>query len=280
MSDEIGEEREFSEKIDRLLAGEEVQAGEDASEDYRTTINFAQKLTSLRSDPSPHFKGQLRKRLLSKLADQQAEKTRPKEKGSAFREAFRNLIPRNPVWRTATATVTVAVLAIIVLWGSGIFTPAPEQMGVRGPVPEVAPVPQMAPSPAEGGLQTSAVVEAPVSETVVAAFSEEVKIDLVFRNVSSESMRVAPFPPAIHVIRAETDEVIRSLAEGNESRELLPSGTLDYILVWDQLDDNRRQVDPGRYSIFVNDVVIHKDIEPRETRQGFGHLTDVIIQPP
>jgi hypothetical protein len=138
----------------------------------------------------------------------------------------------------------------------------------------------MAPSPAEGGLQTSAVVEAPVSETVVAAFSEEVKIDLVFRNVSSESMRVAPFPPAIHVIRAETDEVIRSLAEGNESRELLPSGTLDYILVWDQLDDNRRQVDPGRYSIFVNDVVIHKDIEQRETRQGLAHLTDVIIQPP
>ena len=41
MAREINEEKEFSENVDRLLAGQEVEAGEDMSEDYRTAIHFA-----------------------------------------------------------------------------------------------------------------------------------------------------------------------------------------------------------------------------------------------
>jgi hypothetical protein len=273
MGKETKEEREFSENIERLLAGEEVKAGEDMGEEYRTAINFAQKLIELRDEPSPHFKDRLKRQLLSKLAEQEAEATRKKERANRFWEALRNLVPQNPVWRTATATVVVAVLVIVVLWGSGTFTQAPEQLVEREPVTEMA-------SPTGKALTTSEVLEATVSEAVVAPFGEEVKIELVFRNVSSESVEVTPFPPAIQITQAESGEVIRSLAEGNERREISPSGALNFTLVWDQLDDNRKQVVPGRYSLSIIDVTIYKATEPKETHLDFRPLTDITIQSP
>ena len=81
MSKETNEEKEFSEKVDRLLAGEEIETGKDISEDYRSAINFAQKLTESRADPSPHFKDQLKQRLLLKLTQQEVETAREKERG-------------------------------------------------------------------------------------------------------------------------------------------------------------------------------------------------------
>ena len=54
MSKKINEEKDFLEKVDRLLAGEEIEAGKDISEDYRSAINFAQKIIESRADPSPH----------------------------------------------------------------------------------------------------------------------------------------------------------------------------------------------------------------------------------
>ena len=144
---ETSEEREFSENIDRLLAGEEVKAGEDVSEDYRMAINFAQKLTKHRDNPSPSFKAQLRERLLSKLAKQEAQQ----EERNWFWEGLRNLIPQSPVWRTAaatvviavqnpvwraaTATVVIAVLVVGVLWGAGIFTQEPVIFRLPGNLP-------------------------------------------------------------------------------------------------------------------------------------------------
>jgi len=68
MAREINEDREFSENIDRLLAGQEIEVGEDVSKDFRTAIQFAQKLEGLRDQSSPAFKDQLRRRLLVKLA--------------------------------------------------------------------------------------------------------------------------------------------------------------------------------------------------------------------
>ena len=129
MGREINEEKEFSEKIDRILAGQKVEAGEDVSEDFRAAIQFAQKLEELRDEPLPVFKEQLKRRLLLKLAEKEAAAKEQKDKRASFWEALRNLVPRSPVWRTATATVTVAVLAVIVFWGSGVFVQAPEQTG-------------------------------------------------------------------------------------------------------------------------------------------------------
>jgi len=268
MGREINEEQEFSENLDRLLAGEEVKASEDVSDDYQTTISFAQKLTKLGDEPSPSFKAQLKERLLQKLAEQEA--ARQKEKGNWFWEGLRNLIPQNPVWRTATATVVVAVLAIVVLWGAGLFTQSPEQMVSREDT-----TPAMLTSP--GAILE---LESIPSKTTAYPLGEEIKIELVFRNVSSESITLAPFPPAIQISRAENGELVRFLAEGHEKQEIPPSGTLNYPLVWNQLDDNGEEVEPGRYTIIVSDATSRKDTEAGETYLGFGLSIDLIIQPP
>ena len=85
-------ERQFSEDIDRLLAGEEVTGNEDTSEDYRTTINFARKLVELRVDPSPGFKDGLKQQLLLKLTEQEIGATRQKESAFSLWEFLNSLI--------------------------------------------------------------------------------------------------------------------------------------------------------------------------------------------
>ena len=69
MGRENNEERDFSEIVDRLLAGEEVEVGEDMSDDYRAAVHFAQKLRELRCDPSPQFKEQLKGQLEKVVAE-------------------------------------------------------------------------------------------------------------------------------------------------------------------------------------------------------------------
>ena len=223
MPRKTNEEREFSENIDRLLAGQEVEVGEDVTEDLRTAIQFAQKMKDLGAKPSPAFKDQLGRRLSLKLAQQVAAAERQREKGASFWETLGNLVPRGPVWRTAMATAVVAVLAVVVIWGSGIFTQPPEQWAERGPVPAPASTPAPAP-PAKNGheevrvatLDSGAIlnVEPVLGEADVFLPGEEVRVDLVFRNTISESIIVTPFPPAIQISQADTGEVVRSLAPG------------------------------------------------------------------
>ena len=81
------------------------------------------------------------------------------QEAMTFWKALRNLVPRSPVWRTATATVAVAVMAAVVFWGSGIFVQAPEQTAERGPAPAMAPVPKVAPEgPPVAMLDSGAVL--------------------------------------------------------------------------------------------------------------------------
>ena len=97
MTGEINEDREFSENVDRLLEGEEVEVAEDATEDYRTAIQFAQKLREHVEEPSPAFKDGLRSRLLTGMA----EAERRREDKASFWETLGNMVPRSPVWRSA-----------------------------------------------------------------------------------------------------------------------------------------------------------------------------------
>ena len=74
-------------------------------------------------------------------------------------------------------------------------------------------------------------------ESVIYGTGEEIKLDLVFRNIGSDSIIVTPFPPVIQINRADTGDVVRSFPEGDERRKISPSGTLSYTLAWKQLDD-------------------------------------------
>lgn len=123
MGKESNEEKQFSEDVDRLLAGQEAEGGKDAGEDYRAAINFAKKLTEFHADPSPHFKARLKERLLLELAKQESA-ARQKTKGNRFWEGLKNLLPQEAVWRNATATAVLMLVAVGVLWGTGVFTPS------------------------------------------------------------------------------------------------------------------------------------------------------------
>lgn len=287
MGREINEEREFSEKIDLILAGQKVEVGEDVSEDFKAAIQFAQKLEELRDEPLPVFKEQLKRRLLLKLAEKEAAAEEQKERKFSFWETMSNLVPRSPVWRTAIATVVVAVLAAVVFWESGIFVQAPEQAAEReselGPTAATAPAPAFAPEePSEAMLDSGAMLnlEPVVEEAKVYTRGEEIKIDLLFSNTGSESIILTSFPPIIQISRANTGEVVRTFAPGSESAEISASGKLDYTLVWEQLDDDGKQVEPGRYLIIAGDVSIQKGTEAREAQVGFGYIMEVTITAP
>jgi len=284
MGKEADREREFSDNIDRLLAGEEVTAGKEMDEDYQTAIDFSKKLIESRVEPSPHFKAQLKQRLLLKLAQQEAEAARQKERAISFWEFLRNLVPQSPVWRTATVTIVVIIVAMGVLWRTGVFTQSPEVLLTQPPmVPGIgAGGPEEgAPPPAlETPPQILLELEAVPLKTAVFPFGETVEIGLVFKNTSSESISVTPFPPAIHIVGSRTVRPVRSFTEGDESRKLSPLETISHTLVWDQRDSSGEQVAPGWYTVHVGEVTISKDTELTETRVSFPSITKLLIQFP
>ncbi len=122
MDKERNEEQEFLKDVDRCLNGEEVTPDEGTSEDARSALEFARKLTELRAEPSPEFQERLKSRLLRKLTEQEVA-AREKAGVSWLRDFVDRLIPQSPVWRTAAVTVAIVMVATGVMWRTGMFTP-------------------------------------------------------------------------------------------------------------------------------------------------------------
>ena len=125
-------EKEFEKDIDRLIACKEAKIDEKMDEDYRSNIDFAGKIIKCRVEPSLSFQERLKRRLLSKLAEQEAIGT-PERETASFWSWLRNLINRNPTWRLATVQITVAVLTLVVIWGIGLFSSSQEPI-LTGPL--------------------------------------------------------------------------------------------------------------------------------------------------
>ena len=287
MGKRTNEERDFAENIDRLLAGEEPADTKGLSEDHRTALNFARKLTESRVDPSPTFQAQLKERLLSRLAQEEAKTA------FSFWEFLRNLVPQSPAWRTATVTIVMVLIAVSVLWRTGMFTQAPllEDLAVEeaGTVERAAPVaaPEMAAAPPGIEIEEEAIVTFSLpplqlttlqSEPLVYSPGDIITLDLMFQNTTAEPITITPFPPAIHIIHSDSLTPIRSLTEGTESLELAPSATMNYTLVWNQEDNSGEQVAPGWYSVLVGNVTTYKGTEPSETPQSFDPVINLLIQ--
>ncbi|MBM2832361.1 MAG: hypothetical protein HW414_1413 [Dehalococcoidia bacterium] len=275
MAKESSEERQFSDNLDKLLAGVGTEPAEKMSEDCRTAVDFARRLTSLRDEPSPRFKQQTRNRLLARLVEQEA--ARQKEERHRPWGSLGRLLSLSPVWRTATVTIAVAVLALAVIWQSGLFNQPEGDIARRAPAPESAPPPQTA---AAAAPTPAPLLELRPLETISAKPGEAVRVELVFTNTGPQSIELAPFPPAIHVAQSGTDKVVRSFAAGKARRAIQASETVTYALLWDQKDDNGRQVGPGRYFVFIDDLVFGTGTQPDETRRSFGRVVDVLIQSP
>lgn len=147
MGKEVNIEKEFLKNVDRMLAGEEVKVGAAINDDYRTAVDFAQKLLSLRVVPSPSFKARLKERLLSKLSERDKNiKAAAETKGNWFREGLRRLVPQQMAWRALTTLLVVIVVAGGIAWGAGALRiagqpPSPPSMKLAPLPPEPAPPP-------------------------------------------------------------------------------------------------------------------------------------------
>jgi len=265
MDRELREEREFSENVDRLLAGKKIEAGDDTGGEYRKAISFSGKLVELRQEPSPQFKAELKRELLLRLEEEEAEQ---EERAKiSFWQVFKNFMPRSPVWRTATVTVTVGVLAVLAIWATGMFSQAPG----TGTVTEGS---EMLSVPAPARLQ----LETLPSDTLVQAVGEAFEVDIIFKNISADSVTVEPYPPEIEIQLADTNDIVRSFEQGTDKREIAPSEGLIYMLVWDQTDDSGQQVGSGRYIVVISDVAALKDAQAEDTFGGSGPVIELVIQ--
>ncbi|MBM3157344.1 MAG: hypothetical protein FJ004_08690 [Chloroflexi bacterium] len=265
MDRELREEREFSEHVDRLLAGEKGTVDEGESEEYRRAFSFARKIIRLRRQPSPRFKAELRKQLLLKLEERQEEQEERSK--ITLWEVFRSLVPKTPVWRGATVTVAVGVLAVLVIWGAGLFSQTPGT--VTGPESTAM---LGVPSTARLQLETSP------SDALAHPAGEAFQVDIIFKNISADSITIDPYPPVIEIQEADTSDVVRSFAQGTDKREIAPSEGLIYMLVWDQKDDSGQQVDSGRYNVVISDVEVLKNAQAEDAFGGARPLVELVIQ--
>jgi hypothetical protein len=234
MDEKKKREEEFSQRVDDILAGKQAQVDEAMDEDYRSNINFAKRIIECRGEPTAAFKEGLKKRLLSKLAEEEVADTRRRSETIPFWDWLKNLIPQSPAWRTAAVTVTVAVVALVVVWRIGLFSPG------EGPI-VTAP---LAPT-------VSVETRASTTETVYAT-GEEIDIQFTFKNITDETFTFL-FPPEIRIGDLGT-EVVRTFEAGQNTITLAPGQSEDYDLTWDQKNDTGEQVPPGDYQIIIPNV--------------------------
>jgi len=275
MRNRRNEGQEFLEKLNRLLAGEDVGAGEDADEDLRTAVEFSRRLSGLYPGPSPEFSQRLRSRLLSRLSQEKQAAAGERAGKGWLRRLLARVLPESPVWRTAIGTAVVAVLVVAVAWQTGMFTAAPTveetlsksapgEVGVaavmeegqvekRGEIrqfeaTEEAPVPLVAPQALPLGVQASP------AGPIVSGYGQEVSFDLVFTNTTQETITVAPFPPAAIIVSSAGLAHVRTVSEAGGEATLPASATVTQSIVWDQTDDSGDQVAPGWYTVLVGSV--------------------------
>ena len=230
MGEKNKKERGFTEHVDHVLAGKEAKIDEAMDQDYRSNIDFAKKIIECRGEPSASFQKGLKKRLLSKLAEKEIAETQRSPETPSFWDWLRNLVPQNTTaWRTVAVTATVAVLALVVVWKIGLFSPS------EGPIVTLPP-------------PVSVETRASTVKTVYTT-GEEIDIQFSFKNITDVTVTF-PFPPQIRIGDLDID-VVRTFDIGQGTMMLAPGQSEDFDLTWNQKDDTGKQVPPGDYQIII-----------------------------
>ena len=201
-------DKEFSQAIDRMLAGEKIGPYADIPDDYREAIDFARKLISLKGTPRPSFKAELKDSLLSKLSEMEQERAGR----SRFYERLKHLVPQRPVWRAVAASLMVIVVASGVIWGTGVFTQ-----------PMTPPPKTLSPSP-----QQPVMLEITSVKTTYSLGGET-------EFISSKTTVVTPLPPQMATTPLETEhweETVWYSPMSCGKPNLGPEGSVEYNLIW------------------------------------------------
>lgn len=247
--DETVNNNQFNDDFDRLIKGEFPEANNVPPEDYKDTLNFAKRMLESRVEPSPAFKDNMRRRLLSKMVEREMETERKKAHIKDFRDTIISWMPRSPAWRTVTATIAVFVLALVVVWRIGLFT-ATENPPIVGSPPPSTTTPQ-------GPVTVTAVT---LQETYMTG--EIINVKFIFSNQSEEALTLPTFPPKLIIAAANLKPY--KITTGGGPKTLEPGEVIEYTVTWDQIDDEGQQVPPGTYVINMLDI---------ELENGKGTIT-------
>lgn len=110
--------KKFTEYLDRILAGEEVSASDELSDELKSALDFARIMLANRDEPSPDFRTNLRERLLGKLAEQESAAS-PLATSRSPLEWLRRLLSQRPVLSVVTSAAVVVLLVIMGTWWLG-----------------------------------------------------------------------------------------------------------------------------------------------------------------
>jgi hypothetical protein len=253
MSGEGHKEDEFTGKIDTLLSGKESKNNIIAEDkEYGSELDFAVKIKENRAEPSELFKSQLRVKLLQKLA---ANETKP-----LFRQWLWSVFT-SPVLRQAAVPVAIFVLAIVTMWGLGVFSSQPTRNVTNQPGTSEPGI--------MGTLPTSTAYLDISAGTQKVSFSsgQEIKLDITLRNNTEETVNIGLFPPETSLVKQNNPaEIIRSFKAGKAILKLQPQEIGTYTLTWDQLDDYGIQVIPGTYEIRLNLSIFPENVAVDKSR--------------
>jgi hypothetical protein len=255
------EERLFSEKLDRMLAGQEIQIDGAVDNDLRTALDFARKMTSLRTTPSSRFKAHLKARLLQRIDEQEAR--------SESRRGWFSRLIRQPVWQ-AVAVMVFMIVVGGVIWGSGVFNPSRPPI-VNAPTPafpatSAPPMTSAAPAISSAPATSAApAATAPALQGLYLAASgstdkssylpgEKVSIHMEWQNVTSQNLTINEYPPILSIMDKSTGQAVYTFQAGKTAITLAPGQRVDYIEPWDQLDAQGRPVAPGSYYLELEEM--------------------------
>ena len=240
-TDDNRQHKDFTRKVDELLAGRAGKSDKSADAGSQADLAFTKKIMEFRPEPSPAFHDNLKQHLLAKMAEQEASRSSSKvlilthKLFLSFRDRLRHLVPTRPVWSMAAAATAVAVIALVVMWRVGVFTPAARPIMTA----------QM------NGAAVS--VEAHLSGLKRSYNTgDPVALQFSFKNVTDETLTL-PNLPGISIENADA-EVVRLFPAGKETVPLRPGETEILALTWDQCDSAGQPVPPGDYQVVISRV--------------------------
>ena len=157
------------------------------------------------------------------------------------------------------------VLVMALLTSSCQFITGEALEPATAPIPTTEPEPMPEPVPAP---ESQLPFEAGISVKDHNLPGEDVLYGIGITNLSSGTITIDPFPPAMWIKPVGPDEAVYSSAAGNRTRDIgtdYPSSWYHTKGFWDQKDNNGEQVAPGWYEIGYEYVIIEQNTGKRYT---------------
>ena len=282
MKKESEEAKLFSEQLDHVLAGEEIKTGGEMNDDLRQTLEFAGKMKAMRSEPSPQYHDLLKNKLLASIHAGEAE---PEQKLS-----WLDKFVRQPVWRTVTAVVVIAIISGII-WAAGFFKEpgisqesSDRNQAVMTSAATALPQASVPPSLKAAGAMPAASESAAVSllqasgttDKIVYtnSSSDPVDITITLENVSGQPLSIPQYPPILSMMQSATMQPVFTFMAGDIATSLAPGESVTYSVTWDQRDTRGNLVSPGTYYLELEDL----DLQGQEMKLNFASSVQFEIQ--